>query len=75
MGGRRMAEALKSLSSAPEAADEPRLVGLLAEFEDVDTLVAACRALREAGFREVEHRSLPHDIINHYYTARKAGST
>ena len=51
MGGRRMAEALKSLSSAPEAADEPKLVGLLAEFEDVDTLVAACRALREAGFR------------------------
>ena len=30
----------------------------------------ATRMLGEAGFSEVNLRSLPHDIINHYYTAR-----
>jgi len=31
----------------------------------------ACRMLEEAGFPKVEVRSLPHDVINHYYVARK----
>ena len=31
----------------------------------------ASRMLAEAGFAEVEIRSLPHDVINYYYTARK----
>jgi 2-polyprenyl-3-methyl-5-hydroxy-6-metoxy-1,4-benzoquinol methylase len=31
----------------------------------------ATRMLREAGFEEVELHQLPHDILNHYYVARK----
>jgi len=31
----------------------------------------ACDMLAQAGFGEVSVRSLPHDIINYYYTARK----
>jgi ubiquinone/menaquinone biosynthesis C-methylase UbiE len=31
----------------------------------------ACRMLAEAGFGNVEVKSLPHDVINDYYTARK----
>lgn len=31
----------------------------------------ASRMLKEAGFSEVQIESLPHDVINHYYTARK----
>jgi SAM-dependent methyltransferase len=31
----------------------------------------ACRMLADAGFGDVEVRSLPHDVINYYYTARK----
>ena len=31
----------------------------------------ACRMLAEAGFGNVEVKSLPHDVINLYYTARK----
>jgi ubiquinone/menaquinone biosynthesis C-methylase UbiE len=31
----------------------------------------ACRMLAEAGFAHVEVKSLPHDVINFYYTARK----
>jgi SAM-dependent methyltransferase len=31
----------------------------------------ACRMLADAGFGNVEVRSLPHDVINFYYTARK----
>ncbi len=33
----------------------------------------ACRMLEEAGFSDVEVKSLPHDPINYYYTARKKG--
>jgi hypothetical protein len=32
----------------------------------------ACRMLGEAGFAKVEVRTLPHDPLNQYYTARKA---
>jgi 2-polyprenyl-3-methyl-5-hydroxy-6-metoxy-1,4-benzoquinol methylase len=31
----------------------------------------ACRMLAEAGFAKVDVRSLPHDVINYYYVARK----
>lgn len=31
----------------------------------------ATRMLEEAGFRDVSLQSLPHDVINHYYAARK----
>lgn len=31
----------------------------------------ACRMLADAGFGDVEVKSLPHDVINYYYTARK----
>ncbi|MEM7410882.1 MAG: class I SAM-dependent methyltransferase [Myxococcota bacterium] len=31
----------------------------------------AVRMLNEAGFREVDVRNLPHDVMNYYYTARK----
>jgi 2-polyprenyl-3-methyl-5-hydroxy-6-metoxy-1,4-benzoquinol methylase len=31
----------------------------------------ACRMLEEAGFSTVEVKSLPHDVINYYYIARK----
>jgi ubiquinone/menaquinone biosynthesis C-methylase UbiE len=31
----------------------------------------ACRMLAEAGFGDVKVESLPHDVINYYYTARK----
>lgn len=31
----------------------------------------ACRMLAEAGFAKVEVRTLPHDVINYYYVARK----
>jgi hypothetical protein len=31
----------------------------------------AVRMLTEAGFGRVEVKSLPHDVINFYYTARK----
>jgi hypothetical protein len=31
----------------------------------------ATRMLGEAGFGDVQFESLPHDVINHYYTARK----
>jgi Zn-dependent membrane protease YugP len=32
----------------------------------------ACRMLDDAGFSKVEVTSLPHDVINHYYIARKS---
>ena len=32
----------------------------------------ACRMLTEAGFDQVEVKSLPHDVINYYYTARRS---
>ncbi len=35
---------------APEEAEKPELVGLMAEFEDVDGIVAAARTVRRAGF-------------------------
>jgi hypothetical protein len=31
----------------------------------------ASKMLGDAGFSQVEIRSLPHDVINHYYSARK----
>jgi 2-polyprenyl-3-methyl-5-hydroxy-6-metoxy-1,4-benzoquinol methylase len=34
---------------------------------------AACRLLEEAGFRDVEVRTLPHDPIHQYYLARRGG--
>jgi 2-polyprenyl-3-methyl-5-hydroxy-6-metoxy-1,4-benzoquinol methylase len=32
----------------------------------------ACRMLDEAGFSKVDVKSLPHDVINHYYVATKS---
>jgi len=31
----------------------------------------ACEMLKEAGFREIDVKELPHDPINYYYIIRK----
>lgn len=33
----------------------------------------ACAMLSDAGFRDVQVRNLPHDILNSYYIVRKVG--
>ena len=45
------------LESEVDAAEEAEIYGVIGEFEDVDSIMAAAKAVREAGYRRVDVHS------------------